>query len=118
MASMTSEMAGLAPVRNMVLHVVNTTPVTVTLANCVMPFLGQRIRKKIHIHSSVKSLHEDLGSDVLPAEFGGSETKSLDYDKLRENMYRSFNTHPKKSLRRMKCEPDLIVRPQTHDRLR
>lgn len=118
MAGMASKMAGLAPLRNMFFHVVNTTPATVTLANIVLPFCGQKIRQKFSIHYNYKSLHEDLGTAVLPVEFGGATTKHLDYDKLRENLYHTFNKHPKKSLRKMKCEPETIARPVIHDRLR
>lgn len=116
MVSMTSKLAGFAPVRHVFIHVINATPAAVTLANMLLPFCGQKIRKKFKFHSNLNSLHEDLGTDVLPVELGGS--KPLDYDKLREILYHSFNKHPKKFLRRMKCEPDLITRPILHDRLR
>lgn len=118
MAVMSSKMVGMAPLRNIFIHIVNTTPATVTLVKILLPFLGERVRQKFHIHYNYKSLHEFLGTAVLPVEFGGSESKILDYDKLRENLYHAFNKHPKKNLRKMKCEPETIMRPVRYDRLR
>uniref|UniRef100_A0A336JY32 CSON006011 protein n=1 Tax=Culicoides sonorensis TaxID=179676 RepID=A0A336JY32_CULSO len=118
MAGMTSKLAGLAPIRNVNYHVINTSTATITITNILLTFCGKRIREKFHIHSDTKSLSKYLGSEVLPSKFGGPESNALDYDKLRDNLYHVYNTHPKKALRKMKCEPDIMTKPIIHERLR
>ncbi|XP_063709162.1 alpha-tocopherol transfer protein-like [Culicoides brevitarsis] len=115
MASMASKLAGIAALRHLSIHVINTNSATATLANCVLPFTGQRIRNLIRVHNNLKTLHDELGRECLPSIYGGPETNILDYKKILENMYVTFNTHPKKCMQRMKCEPEVILKTNLHE---
>lgn len=59
------------PVKLKEVHVVNVSPIVDTIVNFVKPFLKEKIRQRIHIHSSLEALYEFVPKAMLPAEYGG-----------------------------------------------
>lgn len=52
-------------------HVVNVSPFVDTIHNFVKPFLKEKIRDRIFMHSDLKTLYEYIPKEILPAEYGG-----------------------------------------------
>jgi CRAL/TRIO domain len=77
-----STKADLLPVKNMEVHVVNSSSLMNAAVSLVFPILSQSIKDQIHFHyQNYPSLHEHLGRDVLPVEYGGVQ-ENLDYSAL------------------------------------
>lgn len=53
----------------------NVSPLVDTIVNFVKPFIKEKIRNRIHIHSDMESLHKFIPKDVLPEEYGGTAGK-------------------------------------------
>lgn len=60
------------PVKLKEVHVINVSPLVDTIVNFVKPFLKEKIRERIHLHSSMDSLYKFVPKDMLPVEYGGS----------------------------------------------
>jgi hypothetical protein len=60
------------PVKLKEVHVVNVSPIVDTIVNFVKPFLKEKIRERIFIHSSMDDLYKYVPKDMLPAEYGGN----------------------------------------------
>ena len=60
------------PVKLKEVHVVNVSPIVDTIVNFVKPFLKEKIRERIFIHSSLDDLYKYVPKDMLPAEYGGN----------------------------------------------
>lgn len=55
----------------------------------VFPLLSAEAKKTIHFHyTDWDSLHQWIGKEVLPVEYGGNVTQ-IDYEKLREKIYKN-----------------------------
>ncbi|CAG9770886.1 unnamed protein product [Ceutorhynchus assimilis] len=67
------------PVKLKEVHVVNVSPLVDTIVQFVKPFLKEKIRNRIHLHSSFDTLHEMVPKDILPEEYGGSAGKLQDF---------------------------------------
>ncbi|KAJ8949208.1 hypothetical protein NQ318_021701 [Aromia moschata] len=67
------------PVKLKEVHVVNVSPLVDTIVNWVKPFLKEKIRNRIHLHSELESLHKFIPKDILPEEYGGSAGKVQDF---------------------------------------
>lgn len=50
---------------------INVSPLVDTIVNFVKPFLKEKIRERIHLHSSMDSLYKFVPKDMLPVEYGG-----------------------------------------------
>ncbi|XP_065073961.1 alpha-tocopherol transfer protein-like isoform X1 [Ochlerotatus camptorhynchus] len=59
------------PVKLKEVHVVNVSPIVDTIVNFVKPFLKEKIRERIHIHSSMEDLYKFVPKAMLPSEYGG-----------------------------------------------
>uniref|UniRef100_A0A336MFQ7 CSON014692 protein n=1 Tax=Culicoides sonorensis TaxID=179676 RepID=A0A336MFQ7_CULSO len=59
------------PVKLKEVHVINVSPLVDTIVNFVKPFLKEKIRERIHLHSSMDSLYKFVPKDMLPIEYGG-----------------------------------------------
>ncbi|XP_050525620.1 alpha-tocopherol transfer protein-like [Daktulosphaira vitifoliae] len=75
------------PVKLKEVHVINVSPMVDTIINFVKPFLKEKIRNRIHVHSSMESLNKFVPKDMLPEEYGGlagpmSEINKQWYEKL------------------------------------
>lgn len=86
----------VAPVKSYDIHLVNTSVCVSKLMKIVMPFMIQGVLAKIHFHSSdLKTLHEMIGRDCLPEQYGGPEGNVIDYDELRRNLYKTLDEKEK-----------------------
>ena len=59
------------PVKLKEVHVVNVSPLVDTIVNFVKPFLKEKIRNRIFMHSDMKTLYEYIPKEILPTEYGG-----------------------------------------------
>ncbi|KAJ9591887.1 hypothetical protein L9F63_001562 [Diploptera punctata] len=74
-------------VRNLEVHIVNTSFLLNASISIVYPFLDAELKKRIHFHGQDwSSLHKYINPEILPKEYGGN-IPSLDYDKLRCLIY-------------------------------
>lgn len=108
-----STKADLLPVKHMEVHIVNSSSLMNAAVNVVFPMLSQSIKDQVHFHySNFPSLHEHLGRDVLPAEYGGVQ-ENLSYNDLTNYLFKhedylnkSFNygytTDPTKAMKEKK----------------
>lgn len=60
------------PVKLKEVHVINISPIVDTIVNFVKPFLKEKIRDRIHIHSSLEDLYKFVPKEMLPSEYGGN----------------------------------------------
>lgn len=60
------------PVKLKEVHVVNVSPLVDTILNFVKPFLKEKIRNRIFMHSTMETLYERIPKDILPEEYGGN----------------------------------------------
>ncbi|XP_031839005.1 alpha-tocopherol transfer protein-like isoform X2 [Nomia melanderi] len=59
------------PVKVKEVHVVNVSPIVDTIVNFVKPFLKEKIRNRIFMHSDLKTLYDYIPREILPTEYGG-----------------------------------------------
>ncbi|XP_014483430.1 PREDICTED: alpha-tocopherol transfer protein-like [Dinoponera quadriceps] len=52
-------------------HVINVSPFVDTIHNFVKPFLKEKIRERIFMHSDINTLYDHVPKEVLPSEYGG-----------------------------------------------
>ncbi|XP_022131088.1 alpha-tocopherol transfer protein-like [Pieris rapae] len=60
------------PVKLKEVHVVNTSPVIEKVVNFVKPFLKDKIKNRIFIHSNLSELYNYVPKEMLPEEYGGN----------------------------------------------
>lgn len=59
------------PVKLKEIHVVHVSPLVDSIVNFVKPFLKEKIRNRIFMHSDIKTLYEYIPREILPTEYGG-----------------------------------------------
>ncbi|XP_043267849.1 alpha-tocopherol transfer protein-like isoform X2 [Venturia canescens] len=59
------------PVKLKEVHVINVSPLVDSIINFVKPFLKEKIRNRIYVHSGMETLYEHIPKDILPTEYGG-----------------------------------------------
>ena len=59
------------PVKLKEVHVINVSPLVDTIINFVKPFLKEKIRNRIFVHSNLEKLYEYVPREILPTEYGG-----------------------------------------------
>lgn len=80
--------ADLLPLKDMEVHVVNSSSLMNAAVSLIFPMLSQTIKDQIHFHyQNYPSLHEHLGRDVLPAEYGGLQ-ENLNYSDLKNYLFK------------------------------
>ncbi|KAK9721330.1 CRAL/TRIO domain [Popillia japonica] len=67
------------PVKLKEVHVVNISPLVHTIIEWVKPFLKEKIKNRIHVHTDMESLYKFVPKDVLPEEYGGTAGKAEEY---------------------------------------
>ncbi|XP_060533690.1 alpha-tocopherol transfer protein-like isoform X2 [Cylas formicarius] len=67
------------PVKLKEVHVVNVSPLVETIVQWVKPFIKEKIRNRIHIHSDFEALHSMVPKEILPEEYGGTAGKLQDF---------------------------------------
>lgn len=81
----------VAPVKSCDIHLINTSVCVSKPMKILMPLMIQGVLARIHFHSSdLTSLHEMIGMDCLPEQYGGPEGNVIDYDGLRRNLYKTL----------------------------
>lgn len=60
------------PVKLKEVHVINLSPLVDTIVSFVKPFLKEKIRERIHLHSNLEDLYKFVPKEMLPAEYGGN----------------------------------------------
>lgn len=81
--------AELIPVKNMEVHIVNSSALMNTAVNIVFPLLNQSIKEQVYFHyQNYESLHEHLGRENLPVSYGGL-TEDLNYNDLNNFLYKN-----------------------------
>lgn len=68
------------PVKLKEVHVVNVSPLVDTIINWVKPFLKEKIRNRIYVHSDLESLYKWIPKNVLPEEYGGTAGKLAEFN--------------------------------------
>lgn len=82
-----STKADLLPLQKMEVHVINSSLLMNTAVSLVFPLLSQSIKDQIYFHyQNFPSLHEHLGRDVLPSEYGGLQ-ENLNYNNLSDYLF-------------------------------
>lgn len=82
-----STKADLLPVKQMEVHVVNSSTLMNAAVSVVFPMLSQNIKDQIHFHyHNFPSLHAHLGREVLPVEYGGVQ-ENLNYSDLKDYLF-------------------------------
>lgn len=82
-----STKAELLPLKQMEVHVVNSSSLLNTAISLVFPLLSQSIKDQVHFHyQNFPSLHNHLGRDVLPQCYGGLQDMS--YDDLNNYLFK------------------------------
>ncbi|KAK9872824.1 hypothetical protein WA026_019608 [Henosepilachna vigintioctopunctata] len=67
------------PVKVKEVHVVNAIPLVDIVVNWVKPFVKEKLRNRVHIHSKLDSLYDFVPKDILPEEYGGTAGKMADF---------------------------------------
>lgn len=57
---------------------INVSPLVDTIINFAKPFLKEKIRNRIFVHSDMESLYKYVPKDMLPEEYGGTAGKVQD----------------------------------------
>ncbi|XP_023211554.1 alpha-tocopherol transfer protein-like isoform X2 [Centruroides sculpturatus] len=52
-------------------HYVNLNSIMKAVLSVLLPLLSDELKKKLHFHSDMKTLHEFINPDCLPLEYGG-----------------------------------------------
>ncbi|XP_001946172.1 alpha-tocopherol transfer protein-like [Acyrthosiphon pisum] len=105
------------PVKLKEVHVINVSPLVDTIINFVKPFLKEKIRTRIHVHSSLDSLNEFVPRDMLPEEYGGKAGPIAD---INRQWYEKMVTYKDWFKEQEKIKADESRRPgkpKTHDDL-
>lgn len=83
-----STKADLLPVKQMEVHVVNSSSLMNAAVSVIFPMLSQSIKDQVYFHyQNFPSLHEHLGRDVLPVEYGGAQ-ENLNYNDLTNYLFK------------------------------
>lgn len=82
-----TQKADLMPLKHMEFHVVNSSAFMNAAVAILYPMLSKQIKDSVHFHySNWDSLHAQLGKDALPAEYGGTNGETFDYDMLNRQL--------------------------------
>ncbi|CAG9126186.1 unnamed protein product [Plutella xylostella] len=60
------------PVKLKQVHVINISPLVDKIVNFVKPFIKDKIKERIFLHSDVNELYKHVPKEMLPAEYGGN----------------------------------------------
>ncbi|KAL0267299.1 UNVERIFIED_CONTAM: hypothetical protein PYX00_009611 [Menopon gallinae] len=106
------------PVKLKEVHVVNVSPLVDTIVNFVKPFIKEKIRNRIFIHTDgFESLYKYVPKEMLPEEFGGLAGPIAE---INEQWLRKLETYKDWFLEQENVKADESKRPgkpKTHDDL-
>ncbi|KAL4707243.1 hypothetical protein ACJJTC_008324 [Scirpophaga incertulas] len=69
------------PVKLKEIHVVNASPVIDAIMTLIRPFLKDKIKNRIFIHTEYKTLYDHIPKDLLPEEYGGNGGSLIEINK-------------------------------------
>lgn len=105
-----STKAELLPLKNMEVHVVNSSTLMNAAVSLVFPILSQSIKDQVHFHyQNFPSLHEHLGREVLPTEYGGL-VENLNYGDLANYLFKHEDYLNKSCIYGYTSDPAKIVK--------
>lgn len=70
------------PMKLVQIHFITASHIFMRLIKFVKPFLRKEISEAINFHQSLETLHEMIGKDSLPEEYGGSAGKCDDLNNI------------------------------------
>ena len=70
------------PMKLIQIHFVNAPPIFMKLIKFVKPFLSKAISEAINFHQTLETLHETIGGEYLPEEYGGSAGKCEELNRI------------------------------------
>jgi len=79
------------PVKLKEVHVINISPLVDTIVSFVKPFLKEKIRERIHIHSNIEDLYKFVPKEMLPSEYGGNAGSIKDLNEQWRNKMKEFS---------------------------
>lgn len=83
-----STKADLLPLKKMEVHVVNSSTLMNAAVSLVFPILSQSIKDQVYFHyQNFPSLHEHVGREVLPAEYGGLQ-ENMNYSDMANYLFK------------------------------
>ncbi|CAK1590112.1 unnamed protein product [Parnassius mnemosyne] len=60
------------PVKLKQVHVINVSPLVDKIVNFVKPFLKEKLRERIFLHTDINDLYKYVPKEMLPTEYGGN----------------------------------------------
>lgn len=106
------------PVKVKEVHVVNASPLVDTIINFVKPFIKEKIRNRIHVHSDgYESLYKYIPKEMLPSEYGGGAGPIA---KINEEWQKKMESYKEWFAEQENVKADESKRPgkpKTHDDL-
>ncbi|KAF5300277.1 hypothetical protein FQA39_LY11134 [Lamprigera yunnana] len=77
----------LYPIKNLVIHVVNTSYLLNASVKLIWPFMNKALKETFCFHyDSWESLHEHISPETLPSEYGGTG-KDLDFQAANQHLF-------------------------------
>ncbi|KAL4707250.1 hypothetical protein ACJJTC_008331 [Scirpophaga incertulas] len=67
------------PVKLKEVHVINVSPLVDKIVNFVKPFIKDKIKERIFLHSDTNDLYKYVPKEMLPTELGGSAGSLKDF---------------------------------------
>lgn len=107
-----STKADLLPIKHMEVHVVNSSSLMSAAVGLVFPLLSQSIKDQVHFHNqNFPSLHEHVGRDVLPSEYGGLQ-ENVNYSDLTKYLFKHEDYLNKAVIYGYTLDPSKLVKDQ------
>lgn len=77
-----SEKSELLPLKGLQVHMVNQSTLMNTVCQAVRPFMSKALLEKFHFHGKgcFEQLHEEVGRENLPEEYGGPKGSTVDFE--------------------------------------
>ncbi|XP_049840183.1 clavesin-2-like isoform X1 [Schistocerca gregaria] len=105
------------PVKLKEVHVINVHPLVDTIINFAKPFLKEKIRNRIFVHTSLDTLYNYVPKEMLPAEYGGDAGPIDVIHQAWVKKMESYTPWFKEQEKMIADESKRPGRPKTHDDL-
>lgn len=105
------------PVKLKEVHVVNISPLVDTIVNFVKPFIKEKIRERIFIHSDIEGLYKHVPKEMLPEEYGGNAGSIIDLNNAWKAKLESYRDWFNEQETVKADEARRPGKPKTHDDL-
>ncbi|XP_077288517.1 alpha-tocopherol transfer protein-like [Arctopsyche grandis] len=105
------------PVKLKEVHIINISPLVDTIINFVKPFIKEKIRERIFVHSDLESLYKHIPQEMLPEEYGGNAGAIADLNNAWKAKLESYGGWFKEQEEIKADESRRPGKPKTHDDL-